>query len=623
MLEDAVTLHRQGRFAEAEQAYRAILAREPENADVGHWLGLLALDAGLPQEAVPVLERVCMLAPGVPAFQANLGLAYMRCRRFPEALAAFDRAIAAEPGLFEPHLHRGMTLQEMRRPEDALESFSRAATLRDEPAAHNFRALMLDELGRYEEALEEFGKALARDSGNPLAHSNYGHALIRLQRHAEALPVLEKAVALGPDMSGMHYNLGEPLKALGRLEEALAAYDRAIALEPEMANAHVNRGLVLTHMGRSDEALAAFDRAIALEPDSVAAHIGRSGALVAGGKVEEALAHNRELARNPAFRAEADFHSAFLHLQRGEWEEGLRLYEARRTMERHTETRSYPQPEWLGEGALEGKTLYVYGEQGFGDQIMFARYLPMARRAGAKVVFAPRDNLRRLFSGQNLADEVLSWQNTPPAFDLHMPVASMALAFGTRPDTIPADVPYLKAEDALIEKWRGRIGAEGFRIGVCWAGTADPFQGPDRSFPLRACAGLAALPGVRLISLQKLDGLDQLHGLPASMTVETLGEDFDAGPDAFIDTAAAMASLDLVISCDTSVAHLAGALGRPVWTALKRHPEWRWMLEDSTMPWYPTMTLFRQQQIGEWEPVFAAMRERLAAQLGPTLKDGA
>lgn len=616
MLEEAVTLHRQGRLAEAEEAYRAILAREPENADVGHWLGLLALDAGLPQEAVPILERVCMLAPGVPAFQANLGLAYMRCRRFSEALTAFDSAIAAQPELFEPHLHRGMVLKEMQRPQEALESFSHAAALRDEPAVRNFRALMLDELGRYEEALEEFGKALARDSGNPLAHSNYGHALIRLQRHAEALAVLEKAVALGPDMSGMHYNLGEPLKALGRLEEALAAYDRAIALEPQMANAHVNRGLVLTHMGRSDEALAAFDRAIALEPESVGARMGRSGALVAGGKTEEALAHNRELARNPAFRAEADFHSAMLLLQDGRWAEGWTLYEARRTIDRYSDARSYPRPEWLGEGALEGKTLYVHGEQGLGDQIMFARFLPLARRAGARVIFSPKDNLVRLFRGQALADEIRSWKDAPADFDLHMPLASMALAFGTRPDTIPADVPYLKAEDALIEKWRGRIGAEGFRIGVCWAGTADPLQGPDRSFPLRACAGLAALPGVRLISLQKLDGLDQLSGLPAGMTVETLGEDFDAGPDAFIDTAAAMASLDLVISCDTSVAHLAGALGRPVWTALKRHPEWRWMLEDSTMPWYPTMTLFRQRQIGEWEPVFAAMRERLAAQPG-------
>jgi len=612
MLEDAVTLHRQGRFAEAEEAYRAILAREPENADVGHWLGLLALDAGLPQEAVPVLERVCMLAPGVPAFQANLGLAYMRCRSFPEALAAFDRAIAAQPDLFEPHLHRGMTLQEMQRPQEALESFSRAAALRDEPASRNFRALTLDELGRYDEALEAFRQALARDSENPLAHSNYAHALVRLQRHAEALPVLEKAVAMAPEMAGMHYNLGEPLKALGRLEEALAAYDRAIALEPEMANAHINRGLVLSHLGRGDEALAAFDRAIALEPDAIAARMGRSGALVVGGKLEEALAHNRELARTPLFRPEADFHSAMLLLQEGRWAEGWKFYEARRTLDRYSDARSYPQPEWLGEGALTGKTLYVHGEQGLGDQIMFARYLPLARRAGARVIFSPKDNLARLFGGQDLADAIRPWQSAPDDFDLHMPLASMPLAFGTRPDTVPAAIPYLHAEPALVETWRDRIGPQGFKIGVCWAGSPDPLQGPDRSFPLRECAVLAALPGVRLISLQKKDGITELADLPADMMVENPGEDFDAGPDALVDTAALMQSLDLVISCDTSVAHLAGALGRPVWTALKRHPEWRWGANGETMPWYPTMTLFRQAQMGQWEPVFAAMRDRLA-----------
>jgi tetratricopeptide (TPR) repeat protein len=616
MLEEALALHAQGRLAEAEQAYRAILAAEPDNADVGHQLGLLALDAGMPEHAAPIFERVCLLAPDNGAYHANRGLAHMRVRQFQQALQAFDRAVALQPDLFQAHLHRGMTLKELERPDEALAALARATALRDDAAAHNFTGLVLDELGRPEEALQSFARALAANPENPMAQSNYGHALVRLRRFTEALVPFEKAVALAPQEAGLHYNLAEPLKMLGRLDEALAAYDRAIALAPEMANAHINRGLVLTYQGRSDEALAAFDRAIALEPDSVGARMGRSGALVAGGRIDEALAYNRELARTPAFQAEADFHSAFLHLQRGEWEEGLRFYEARRTMPRRTETRVYPQPEWLGEETPAGKTLYVYGEQGFGDQIMFARYLPLARRAGAKVVFAPRDALKRLFSGQDLADDILSWQETPAAFDLHTPLASLPLAFASRPQTIPREIPYLQAEPALIEKWRARIGTDGFRVGLCWAGTADPFQGPDRSFPLRACAALAAMPGVRLISLQKQDGLDQLNDLPVGMTVETLGEDFDAGPDAFVDTAAAMASLDLVISCDTAVAHLAGALGRPVWTALKRHPEWRWQLEDATSPWYPTMTLFRQTDAGDWTAVFAEMRDRLAALTG-------
>jgi tetratricopeptide (TPR) repeat protein len=613
MLEEALALHAQGRLAEAEQAYRAILAREPDNAEVGHQLGLLALDADMPQHAAPIFERVCLLVPANAAFQANRGLSHMRCRRFPEAVEALDRAIALQPDLFLAHLHRGMVMKEMGRLDDALASFSRAVELQDEASVHNYRALVLDELGRYEEALDSFARALALENENPMVQSNYGHALVRLQRPAEAVAHFEKATALKPDEAGLHYNLGEPLKQLGRLDEALACYDRAIALAPEMANAHVNRGLVLTYMGRAEEALAAFDLAIGLEPDSRGAHMGRSGALVSGGRTEEALAYNRVLARNPLFQAEADFHSAILHLQRGEWEEGWKFYEARRTMEQRTESRSYPQPEWQGEGTLQGKTLYVYGEQGMGDQFLFSRYLPLARRAGAKVIFSPKDHLRRFFTGQDVADAIRPWQSAPDHFDYHMPLASMPRAFGTRPDTVPADIPYLRADGALVEKWRARIGTQGFRIGICWAGSPDVLQGADRSFPLRAAAALAALPGVRLISLQKLDGLAELDDLPAGMTVETLGEDFDAGPDSFVDTAAAMASLDLIISCDTSVAHLAGAMGRPAWTALKRNAEWRWLLQDTTTPWYPTMTLFRQAEHGDWAPVFDAMRTRLAA----------
>jgi len=619
MLEDALALHAQGRLAEAEEAYRAILAREPENASVGHQLGLLALEAGMPQAAAPIFEQACLLAPNEAAFHANRGLSYLRCRRFADAVAACDRAIALNPGLFQAHLHRGMALKELQRPEEALASFTRAAELRDDAAIHNLRALMLDEIGRYPEALASFARALALDGDNPLAHSNHGNALLRLFRYEDALASFERAVALAPDVSGLHYNLGDPLKALGRLEEALAAYDRAIALEPGMANAHVNRGLVLTHLGRGEEALAAFDRAIALEPDSLAARIGRSGALLGAGRVEESLAYDRELACNPLFQPEADFHSAMVLLHRGDWEEGLKFYEARRHLNRPGGD-VYPhfaQPEWDGQAALAGKTLFVHGEQGLGDNIQFARFLPMARKKGARVIFSPKGRQARLFDGQGLADQVLPPKTVPESFDLHIPLASLLQAFAIRPDSIPAQVPYLQAEPALVETWRARIGAEGFRIGLCWAGAFDPIQGLDRSFPLRHCAALAALPGVRLISLQKFDGLEQLANLPAGMTVEDLGEDFDAGPDAFVDAAAVMASLDLIISCDTATTHLAGALGRPVWTALKRHPEWRWGGDTGeASAWYPTMTLFRQEEPGAWEPVFAAMRGRLAAQLG-------
>jgi len=619
MLEEAIALHAQGRLAEAEVAYRAILEREPDNADVGHRLGLLALEAGMPQHAAPIFERVCMLAPDSAAAHANRGLSHMRCQRFAEALEALDRAIALQPDLYQAHLHRGIVLKEQQRLEEALASLLRAAELdsENEVAVQNHLGLVLDEMGRYDEALESFRRALAADVESPFAHSNTGHAFLRLRRYPEALSHFEKAVEMAPDEGGLRYNMGEPLKALGRLDEALASYDRAIALAPKMANAHVNRGLLLAHLGRTADGLADLDRAIALEPDSVGARMGRSGILAGAGRTDEALAYCREMAHNPIFRSEADFLSAMLHLGLGEWEKGWDFYEARRTLSRYSDNRSYPQPELQGGEPLAGKTLYVHGEQGLGDQIMFARFLPVARRAGAKVAFSPKGRLQRLFTDQGLADELLPWQTAPAAFDYHVPLASLPRVFGTRPDSIPLDIPYLKPEAALVEKWRSSIGAKGFRIGICWAGSLDLAQGTDRSFPLRQLAVLAALPGVRLISLQAQEGLAELTDLPPGMVVETL-DGLDSGPDAFIDTAAAMASLDLVISCDTSVAHLAGAMGRPAWTALKRHPEWRWSQDKDASPWYPTMTLFRQEQAGIWEPAFAAMRDRLAAMLEKT-----
>lgn len=615
MLEDAIALHRQGRLAEAEEAYRAILAREPENAEVGHLLGLVALDAGLPQHAVPILERVCMLEPANALYRVNLGASHLRTGDALEALQHFERAVALQPGLFEAQFHRGLAQKELARWEAALESFSLAGQIEPGPPAFTNRALVLDQLGRFDEALEDFRRALDDEPDNPMLLSNYGFALTRLNRHAEALAPMSRAVERAPEEANLHYNLGDALLYLGRLDEAVACFDRAVALRPEMANAHVNRGLALTHLARIDDALESYDRAIALEPDLWPAHRGRSGALAAGGRIDEALAYNRELARNPAFRPDAEFHSAVLQLQRGAWEEGWQLYEMRRQTDQRMPARFYRQPEWLGEGSLRGKALYVYAEQGLGDTIQFCRYLALAQREGARVIFSPQDYLAPLMAGLSPPVEILPHQTPPAEFDFHIPLLSMPLAFRTRPDTVPADIPYLLPDPALVEKWRARIGSQGFKIGLCWAGSADPRMGVDRSFPLALCAPLAALPGVRLISLQKTDGVAELADLPAGMNVETLGEDLDAG-GAFVDTTAAMQAMDLVISCDTAIAHLAGATGRPGWVALKRDAEWRWSLADTTTPWYPSLTLFRQPTYGDWTSVIAAMAGRLAAQLG-------
>jgi hypothetical protein len=270
-----------------------------------------------------------------------------------------------------------------------------------------------------------------------------------------------------------------------------------------------------------------------------------------------------------------------------------------------------PYRDWKGED-IQGKAIIVYEEQGLGDVIQFSRFLTRLSALGAHVTFYVRKSMHRLLQP---FDSTIRVVDTPPqgeSFDFQCALLSLPAMIGTTLDSIPSDIPYLIPETSLVANWRHRIGTHGFKIGICWQGNPSGKIDVGRSVPLRCFDPVAALPDVRLISLQKNHGLDQLGALPAGMTVETLGADFDDGPDAFIDTAAVMSCLDLIITSDTSVAHLAGALGRPVRVVLKQMPDWRWMLDRSDSPWYPTMKLYRQNVRDDWDDVFGRVAEDVA-----------
>jgi hypothetical protein len=294
----------------------------------------------------------------------------------------------------------------------------------------------------------------------------------------------------------------------------------------------------------------------------------------------------------------------------GRFEQGWRQYEWRKKHKEPIAARSFPQPLWSGAEDLEGKILFIHWEQGLGDTIQFCRYARLAEARGAKVVLSVQEPLRRLLTQLSPTVQIIGGAERPARFDYHSPLLSLPLAFATTRETIPAEIPYLGAEHERVENWKQRLGGDGFKIGICWQGRKGEMD-IGRSFSLREFVNIAAVPDVRLISLQKNDGTEQLANLPEGMNVETLGADFDAGPNAFLDTAAVMEHMDLVITSDTATAHLAGALGRPTWVALKRVPDWRWLLEGSKSRWYPTMRLFRQKLPGEWKPVFDDMLKEL------------
>ena len=475
----------------------------------------------------------------------------------------------------------------------------------DHVAALSNLALILAQLGRREEALAYYAKALALQPDSAEVLNNRGHARLGAGAPGEALADFDRAVALKPAYAEAHNNRGIALATLGRREEALTSFDRALALRPGYAGALSNRANTLRELNRFDESLRDYGAAIAADPSFADAYNNRGLALLELGRVQEAQGDFAcAIAVRPGY-AEALHNRGAAALLTGDYLIGWRDYEHRWRIKGFSH-RGAPvaAPPWRGED-LRGKAILVHEEQGLGDVIQFARFLPLLASRGARVTFAVRGSLHRLLGTLDAPLHLVDEAPVDERFDFQSSLMSLPGVLGVTLRTLPADVSYLFPEPALVAKWRERIGQAGLKIGVCWQGA--PAVDKGRSAPLRQFQRLADVPGVRLISLQKVNGLEQLAHLPEGMQVETLGDDFESGPDAFCDAAAVMTRLDLVVTTDTSIAHLAGALGRPVWVALKHAANWRWLLERADSPWYPTATLYRQHARMDWDEVFARM----------------
>ncbi len=553
---------------------------------------------------------------------AQRGRALYLQGRCNEAVRDFDRAMELGADSVEIHTLRGLALAGVQRRDAALESYGRALALTpDYPFALINRAILYRESRRLEDALRDYDRALAVQPDSFEAHCGRATVLLDLHRFAEALGDGERAAALRPERPEGYLRQALALAGLDRYEPALACYERTLAMAPGMAEAHAGKAAALQYLGRHTQAAAAADRAIELAPQLAAAYFNRGAALRDLARIEDAIQSFERARTIQPDDATTNCNLGGLLLLLGRFDRGWNLYEWRSRLPEAPKIHSFTQPVWDGTQDIRGKTLFTYVDQGLGDTIQFARFAKLAQMRGARVVMSVQSTLCRLLSTLSPPIEILGHTEAPPAFDHHCPLASLPGAFKTTLDTIPADVPYLRAEPERVAVWRDRLTGQGLKIGVSWQGSTIK-TGVGRSFPLHALRRVAALPGVRLISLQQGTGLEQLHTLPAGMKVETLGEDFDAGPDAFVDTAAVMECLDLVITCDTSIAHVAGALGRPTWVVLKRVPDWRWMLDGKDNPWYPTVEVFRQSVDGRWDDVFEGivrqLRHRIPA-LGSTV----
>jgi len=427
------------------------------------------------------------------------------------------------------------------------------------------------------------------------------HTLNRQQRRA-----LDKTQR-PREIAAVHYNRGNALQNAHRLKDALKSYDRAIDLDPSLTFAHNNRGNVFRKLGQMDKAIACYSEAIALNPDYAIAHNNRGDVLRMLRRFDEALVCFQRAQQIAPDFAGAHQNEYLLSLLVGNFGHGWRKMECRwGSSTFDSPMRNFPQPLWLGDSSLAGKTILLHSEQGFGDTIQFCRYIPMVAARGARVLLEVEEPLLKLLVGIPGLQEIIPKGGRLPEFDVHCPLMSLPLAFDTRLDTIPSATPYLSAPADAPRDWTAAIGSKCRpRIGLAWSG--NPNQGNDerRSLALSEMKGLLDLDAT-FVSLQK--EIRHTDRVPlAQSDILNLGESLED----FADTAALISELDLVITVDTSVAHLAGALGKPVWLLLAYIPDWRWLLDRDDSPWYPTARLFRQTESRAWGGVFARVREAL------------
>ena len=485
--------------------------------------------------------------------------------------------------------------------------------------AHHILGIVAYQTGKHEQAFLSIGEAIRLAPRTSTFHCNLGLVSAALGRDDEAAASFQQALQLKPDLAEAWNNLGNVHFKTNKYLEAVHCFREAVRLTPTYAEAYFNLGQAHKRLARLDEAVASYQQAIELRPNFIAALTNLGSLLAQQGELERGLAClERALRLNPNLGL-PHCNRALVWLTTGDFERGWPEYEWRWSQPGVVK-REYAQPRWDG-SELHGKTILLHAEQGLGDTLQFMRYAALVKQRGGRVILECQTPLVRLLENAPGVDAVLAEGSPLPPCDVRAPLLSLPLIFRTALDTIPGTVPYLHADASLVEQWRQTIGPskrDGGRclqVGIAWQGSPTFRCDSQRSIALKHFASLAQLEGVKLISLQKGPGTEQLQALAGQFPVVDLGEDFDTANGPFVDTAAIMSNVDLVISSDSALGHLAGALGASVWLALPFVADWRWLLEREDSPWYPSMRLFRQRQHGEWDGVFCRIREALKAHL--------
>lgn len=546
----------------------------------------------------------------------NLAWQHQRAGRLALAEQGYRQILQSDPHHLDALFGLGTVYLRMGQADQALAPLQVFVRLRPDhaDAVHNL-AVAYASCGRLPQAVACFREALRLRPDDATTANDLAFALFNLGRHAEAAERWRTLLRRTPEDGDLQNSLAVALAALDQLDDAVTHFQEALRLKPEFAEAHSNIALALVGLGRFMEAEEHARQALRLRPDYAEAHNQLGLALLKQGRRDEALFRLEEALRLAPRHAEAHKNRAIVWLQQGDYARGWSEFEWRWHCRDFT-PRRFVQPRWDGL-PLAGRTILLHAEQGLGDTIQFIRYAPLVHARGGRVLFECPAALHPLLRGFPGIDGLLAKGGPLPAFDVEAPLLSLPALFGTTLDTVPAAVPYLTADTGLVERWRQELrSVPGFKVGIAWAGSPKYRADRQRSIPLRHFAALAHVEGVRLLSLQKANGTEQLREVADAFPILDLGARLDEQAGAFMDTAAVMTGLDLVITADTSLLHLAGALGVPVWAALAQVPDWRWPVGRDDSPWYPTLRLFRQRATGDWDDVFARLARELRIQIG-------
>lgn len=644
-IERARKLHQQGDHEAAGSIYRAVLKSHPDNVEAHYRLGNLLKDQGSLAQAVASYDRAISLKADHAHAYCNRAVVLGLLDRLPEALASYDRAVAIDPwdalaqcnralllmGLgdkdaalagfeaaiaqdsnnFTCHFARGTLLQERRLFREALLAYDRAITIHpDDALVYYNRGTVLKELKDAPAAVASYDKAIALNPQFALAYANRATLLQELNQKPAALTDYDQALNLNDGDVATRTNRAVLLQQMGRRAESLAGYDRAVALDPLYVDAWFNRGTVLYDNEDFEAALDSYEHAVALKPDFGDAYVNRGVTLQNMGQVYQGIeSHKRAIRIDPSL-PEAHYNLALALLTVGDYATGWREYEWRWQAVSgpiYREKRSFAQPLWIGNENITGKTIMLYGEQGLGDSLQFCRYVELVARLGARVILEVPSPLTTICATLPGVSQIIQYGGPLPSFDYQCPLMSLPLAFSTTLETIPSASGYLRADADKVAVWRDRLGAATKpRIGLIWSGNRAPGTNHKRHFSLSSL-------------LPHLSSDFDYYCLQKEVTAadhETLANtswifQFQDFLNDFSDTAALCDCMDLVISVDTSGAHMSCALGKKTWVLLANVADWRWLLEREDSPWYHKARLFRQVTPGGWNGVF----ERVATAL--------